>query len=158
MLWTLRSDSAESYFKCWNTCVKLVNRIPRNTFTYLVDGYFAQYQISLRNQVLSRYTGFFHMLLKSPSKEVALLANIVGREPSSTTADNIRYIEELTGLSPWRFSPGRIKAELPRMTVPEREGWRLGLLTSLINMRYERYVRVEDMKQVIAMIDSLCNS
>ena len=39
MLWNLQSDSAESYFKSWNTCVKLVHGVPRSTFTYLVEGF-----------------------------------------------------------------------------------------------------------------------
>ena len=158
MLWNLRSESAESYFKCWNTCVKLVNRVPRNTFTYLVEGYLAKDQTSLRNQVLARYTSFFQSLLKSPSKEIALLANIVGRDPSSNTSDNIRYIRELTNLNPWSYSASRIKAELPSQAVPENEKWRLGLMTALIKMRNKRYGCHEDYKQVVGMLDSLCNS
>ena len=158
MLWNLRSSSAESYFKCWNTCVKLVNRVPRSTFTYLIEDYFAQGQTSLRNQVLARYTSFFHSLLRSPSAEVALLANIVARDPGSNTADNIKYIRELTHLSPWSYSASRIKAELPSQKVPEKETWRLGLLRALIEMRDRRYNNSEDFKQVVSMIDSLCNS
>ena len=158
MLWNLRSGYAESYFKCWNTLVKLVNRVPRNTFTYLVEGYFAREKTSLRNQVLARYTSFFHSLLKSPSAEVALLANIVAREPSSNTGDNIAYVKDLTKLSPWSFSASRVKAALPSQAVPENERWRLGLMTSLVMMRNKRYASSEDFKQVVAMIDSLCNS
>ena len=63
MLWSLDSDTAESFFKSWNTCVKLVYGVPRNTFTYLVEGYFAAGQTSLRNQILSRYSGFYRKLL-----------------------------------------------------------------------------------------------
>ena len=37
MLWSLSSDTAESYFKAWNTAVKLVYHVPRNSFTYLVE-------------------------------------------------------------------------------------------------------------------------
>ena len=70
MLWDLSSDEAEKYFKCWNTCVKLTYGFPRNTFTYLVEGFLAADFTSLRNQVLSRYPGFFRNLLNSPSKEV----------------------------------------------------------------------------------------
>ena len=58
MLWSLDSDTVESFFKSWNTCVKLVYGVPRNTFTYLVEGYFAADQTSLRNQIMSRYSGF----------------------------------------------------------------------------------------------------
>ena len=147
MLWNLRSEAAESYFKCWNTAVKLIHDIPRSSFTYLVEGYFAQEQKSLRNPVLSRFTGFFH-----------LLANLVAREPSSNTADNIAYIRELTQLSPWNFSPGRIKAALPSLEIPEKERWRLGLLSSLLKLRHEKHVSIVDKKRTQAMIDSLCSS
>ena len=54
MLWDLGSDAAESYFKCWNTNVKLVFGIPRNTFTYLAEGFFAENLTGLRNQVYCR--------------------------------------------------------------------------------------------------------
>ena len=158
MLWNLRSESAESYFKCWNTAVKLMNDIPRSTFTYLVEGYFAQNQTSLRNQVLARYTGFFHSLLNSPSEEVRLLVNLVARDPSSNTADNLAYVRELTQLSPWNFSPGRIKTALPSLEVPEKERWRLGLLTSLLKLRHEKHLSIVDKKRTQAMIDSLCSS
>ena len=54
MLWALDSDTAESYFKSWNTAVKLVFNVPRSTFTYLVEGQLAAGFTSLRNQIMSR--------------------------------------------------------------------------------------------------------
>ena len=105
MLWSLQSDAAESYFKCWNTCVKLINHVPLSTFTYLVEGFFALDQVSLRNQVLGRYPGFFCSLLSSPSREVTILANIVSRDPSSNTAANLKYIQDLTQISPLKNTP-----------------------------------------------------
>ena len=68
MLWDLGSNVAEQFFKGWNTCVKLVFNIPRSTFTYLIEGYFAVDHLSLRNQVLSRYPTFYRNLLNSPSQ------------------------------------------------------------------------------------------
>ena len=99
MLWSLCSDSAESFFKAWNTAVKLVYNVPRSTFAYLVQGFFSRGHMTLRNQVLSRYPGFVQSLLNSPSKEVRLLTNIVVRNPKSTTYKNIKYIENLTDKS-----------------------------------------------------------
>ena len=32
MLWNLGSDTAEQFFKCWNTAVKLVYEVPRSTY------------------------------------------------------------------------------------------------------------------------------
>ena len=110
MLWDLGSAQAEQYFKCWNTCVKLVYDIPRSTFTYLVEGYFAAGQTSLRNQVLSRYSGFFRNLLQSPSREVRVLARIVSSDPRSTTCVNLRYLQKLTGLDqPQMYSSARVR-------------------------------------------------
>jgi hypothetical protein len=159
MLWDLGSAQAEQYFKCWNTCVKLVYAVPRSTFTYLVEGHFAAGQTSLRNQVLSRYSGFFRNLLQSPSREVRVLARIVSSDPRSTTCVNLRYLQRLTGLDqPQMYSSARVRIALPVKEVPELEKWRLGLMTNLFKMKSERFLRVEDSKSLCAMIDSLCNT
>ena len=88
MLWNLQSDSAESYFKSWNTCVKLVHEVPRNTFTYLVEGFFASEESSLRSQILTRYPGFLKKLQSSPCKEIRMLVRMVQVDPRSTTCKN----------------------------------------------------------------------
>ena len=159
MLWDLGSDSAESFFKCWNTNVKLVFGLPRNTFTYLVEGFFASSFISLRNQVYSRYAGFYRKLLLSPSREVQFLARIVRQDPRSTTCKNLRMLSEKTSLSqPEFYSSERVKAALPVKSVPEAEQWRLGLLKSLIIVRDEKMNRIEDTRHICAMFESLCST
>ena len=55
MLGQLNSEPSEKFFRSWNTCVKLVHDIPRDTFTYLVEDYFDKGFPSLRNQVLYQY-------------------------------------------------------------------------------------------------------
>ena len=124
----------------------------------MVEGYFAKGFPSLRNQVLSRYPSFFQKLLSSPSKEVRLLANIVSRDLHSVTAKNLKYISDITKLSPWDFSSARIKQELPEQNVPEKQTWRIGLLGTLVAMRKTKAVCVEDSKMITAMLHSLCNT
>ena len=159
MLWELQSSKAEQLFKSWNTAVKLVWEVPRSTFTYLVEGYLAGEQISLRNQILSRYPGFFRGLLSSPSREVRLLARLVKDDPRSSTCRNLRYIRQMTGLQQAEsFSSWRVKGALSMKKVPENEKWRLGLLTTLISMRQDKYTNVQDSKQLTAMIDSLSST
>ena len=158
MLWSLRSGEVESYFKSWNTCVKLLNNVPRNTFTYLVEDYFAKGQPTLRNQVLSRYCGFFHSLLNSQSQEVRLLCNMVARDRNSNTADNLKYIEELSKLSPWSYSGSKIKDNMPVKKTPECEKWRIGLLDTLLTMRTQKHHLNTDTSRLNAMIDSLCST
>ena len=158
MLWSLRSEAAESFFKCWNTCVKLINQVPRNTFTYLVEDFLAKDQPSLRNQVLGRYGGFFQSLLKSPNQEARLLCNIVARDRNSNTADNMEFIKKLTKLSAWNLSSHRIKSELPVRTIPECEKWRIGLLDTLLSIGTKRHHLNIDSSRLSAMIDSLCST
>ena len=159
MIWNLKSEASEQFFKSWNTSVKLVYGVTRSTYTYLVEGHLAAGHTSLRNQILSRYPGFFRKLLVSPSKEVRILARIVAADPRSSTCSNLRYLEELTGLAkPQSCSSVKIKMALPVKKVPEAEQWRTGLMDKLLTMKSERYLRVEDSKRICAMIDSLCST
>ena len=159
MLWDLGSPSSEQFFKCWNTCVKLCYDVPRSTFTYLVEGWFVAGMTPLRNQVISRYPGFYRKLLTSPSREIRGLARIVSNDPRSTTCRNLRFLRNKTGMNqPESYSSLRIKAALPVQAVPECEKWRLGLLASLLMVRSEKHLRVEDTRSICAMIDSLCST
>ena len=132
-----------------------------STFTYLVEGVLTgdQDKVSLRNQVLSRYPGFYRNLLNSASKEVRILARIVSKDPRSTTWKNLQYLEKLTNMrQPQLYSAFRIKEALPVKKVPVGEQWRLGLLTSLMKIKAEKFTRVEDSKHICAMIDSLAST
>ena len=159
MLWNLSSDSSEQFFKAWNTLVKLVYDAPRSTFTYLVKGHLAAGHPSLRNQILSRYSGFYRNLLKSSSKEVRILSIIVLSDPRSSTCGNLRYLQKMTRLEqPQYFSSHKIKSLLPVKMVPEAEQWRLGLMDKLLKLKKEKYLDVKDSKAICAMFDSLCST
>ena len=159
MLWDLQSDPAEQFFKCWNTCVKLVYQVPRSTFTYLVEGFLASSQVTLRNQILSRYPGFYRKLLVSPSREVRMLAKMVSTDPRSSTCKNLKFLRTVAKHEQveW-FSSWRVRELLPVKSVPENEKWRLGLLTHLMEMRLDKYLEVKDSKQICAMVDSLSST
>ena len=159
MLWDLSSQVAEQYFKSWNACVKLVHGLPRNTFTYLVEGFLSGSQVSLRNQALSRYPGFYRGLLNSPSKEVKMLARMVSRDPRSTTCRNLKYLEQKTKLKDPEFcSSWKVRDALPVQNVPEKETWRLGMLSTLMKIKREKYLDVENMQHICAMLDSLAST
>ena len=159
ILWELQSNPVEQIFKCWNTCVKLAWGVPRSTYTYLVEGYFAADETTFRNQILSRYPGFYRKLLLSPSKEVGILAKIVANDPRSTTCLNLRYLRGITSIDKEEFfSSWRIREALPVKHVPEGEVWRLGLLTTLLEMRSDKHKEVQDIKKISSMIDSLCST
>ena len=158
MLWPLESDQAQQYFRAWNTAVKLSYGVTRKTFTYLVEGYLAGSETSLRNQVVGRYPDFLQSLLQSPSLEVQVLSRVAVADPSSTTRKNIEYVKLLSGLHPAQYGSARVKAALPISTVPEEQRWRLGLLDSLLSMRQKKYQSQEDSSRVDAMLTSLCST
>ena len=135
MLWPLASEAAQQYFRAWNTAVKLTHGVPRNTYTYLTEGFLAGKETSLRNQVLGRFPGFLQSLLDSPSSEVRFLARVVVSDGGSVTSDNIRHIKSVSGLSPLRYGGARIKCALPCQSVPPEQEWRLSLLSSLLSLR-----------------------
>jgi hypothetical protein len=152
MLWNLKANPAEQYFKCWNTCVKLVFGVPRSTFTYLVEGFFVENQTSLRNQMLSRHLHLAVVLSKQGSESPGKDGDC---RPRSTTCRNLSYMREVTGMAnaEW-YSSWPVMDSLPVQKVPEKERWRVRLLNSLLRMQSEKYLMVQDYKRICAMIDS----
>ena len=109
------------FFRSWNTCVKLAWDIPRSTHTYLVENLFGINHVSHKKQLLARYVNFFKNLLKSISKEVQVLANIVARDIRSVTGKNLAYIEQETGLDPWRATSVQVKDSAPYLLKMNRD-------------------------------------
>ena len=89
MLWDIFGQEAAQYYRCWGTCVKLCWDLPRSTHTYFVENLLAKDFKSIRQQVFARYIGFYQSLVKSPSKEVAVISRIVGQDAASTTGNNL---------------------------------------------------------------------
>ena len=133
--------------------------VPSSTYTYLVEGFLAKDQSSLRNQVLSRYPGFYRKLQSSPSKEVRMLVNMVSTDPRSNTCKNLRYLREKTGLEqPQCYSSWKVRSTLPVQKVPADQMWRLGLMSKLMELKQKKYMEVKDYKRITAMLDSLCST
>ena len=158
VLWQLNSTSATSYFKAYNSCIKRVFRLPLNTYTYLVEGHLNAGAPLLRNMVLSRYPTFFQNLLRSPSVEASLMAQVASKDARTTTAGNLAFLAGLTGLDCTEADRTQVKALLPVEVVPETESWRLGLLDGLLNERCRIVKEGGDTRQVVALISSLCTS
>ena len=145
MLWDLYSDMAGQYYRCWNTCAKLAWNCPRSTHTYFVTCQLAANFVSIRTKILGTYVKFFKSLVNSKCPEVALLANLVGRDVQSTTGNNLARIEQETRLNPWAATPIRIKEALTinESVVPEGDSWRLPLLEKLLLQRHEMENQLE---------------
>ena len=155
MLYDFQSSSCESLFKSWNTCIKLIWNVPRSTYTYLVENILAADFVPLRNQVYGRYVSYFQNLFMSSSKEVRHLARIVSRDARSVTSRNVQHLTTLSGYSPWDYSSEKIRENLPRSVVPAGDGWRIGLLRKLLELRSKCDDKPRK-ERLSKMIDSPC--
>ena len=89
--------------------MKLTYRVPRNTFTYLVESYLGE-----------RCAGFYRGLLRSQCKEVRGVPNIVVNDLRSSTSRNLQLIASKSGLDqPERYANFRVKTALKPKPVPE---------------------------------------
>ena len=69
MLYDLYGEEAAMIYRCWNTAVKLVWNVPRNTNTFLVEN-------SVRRNLLTRYTMYCKNLLHKSSKRSDFLQGL----------------------------------------------------------------------------------
>ena len=108
--------------------------------------------------VLSRYPAFYQHMLASPCTEVSVLAELFSKDARSTTAENLSYVSAITGLNCISADKLEVRSALPITEVPDNEKWRLGLLDSLLCERSSLESQGQDVKRVVSMIGSLCNT
>ena len=162
MLWDLQGNMASQYFNAWNTCVKLAWGVPRATHTYFLD-YLSGGMVSVRRDILGRYPGFYRSLLRSPSREVNILARIVAKDIRTTTASNLRLLEEETGGLTWAASAAITRKKLiSEPGVPEEDSWRVPYLGKLLEerdrLKYQGLEGSKEVEVVQSLIDSLCTN
>ena len=161
MLWNLGGDKAGQLFNAWNTAIKLTWGVPRGTRTYLVQQVLAPGMTSAKVDILARFGSFFRGLRDSPSHEVAVMANLAGRDIRSTTGKNLALVRDSSGLDPWVFGSARLKEELAKhetVDPPPQDQWRVKYLGSLFEQRQGKYYRGdrEGVTRINELIDSLC--
>ena len=161
MLCELGGEGANKVFNSWTTAVKLTWDVPRATRSYLVQQVLDAGFTSAKVDILTRFSGFFQSLRKSPSYEVSVMAGLAGRDLRSTTGRNLRLVQDLSGLDPWETSLAKLENELIRkfkVDVPPTDKWRAPYLASLLEKRQRYYYQgdIENMKTVSVLINSLC--
>ena len=155
MLWNLFSKQD----RCRNTCTKLCWYLPSQTHSYFVDNLLSCGLPSIRQQVLSRYVKFYHTLVSSPSKEVALVARIVGKDASTNTGHNLVNIYLETSMCPIRTPMSKLKTVIFRPAPPPPcEMWRIDLLQKYIQIRQNQILACEDTSYIDEIITSLCST
>ena len=114
---------------------------------------------SARTDILVRYGKFLTSLKNSPSKEVAMMANLVSRDVRTTTGANLKLIQEASGLPIWGTSQEKLREALrveEAVMVLKCDKWRVPYLSKLLEHCQELYYRGEDVKENDDLINSLC--
>ena len=158
MLWDLFGDMAGQVYRCWNTCVKLVWDVPRSTHNYFVEHLLAKDWVSVREKILVQYVKFLQRLPRSVSAEVRILQNIVKGDVRSVTGKNCLKLSQEFSLDPSRDSASLFHGAYKLYGLPEQDDWRIPLLNTLLNQRYEMSACGEDLEIVSGLIESLCSS
>ena len=160
MLYDLRSEYSEKYFKAWNVQIRNAWRVSEQTHTYLVENYFAAGQSSLRVQTFSKYSKFVQKLLQSPSKEIRFLSKVLKSDTRSTLGKNIWFLNNLTNVNIILTNKYQMRSAIPKNPIPENDQWRVRLLNVLLDARKSK--NYEDLnlnkEQLDSMIQSLCIS
>ena len=158
VLWGLDSPAACAFFNAYTSCIQRIYWLPISTHTYLVEGQLAAGITPLRNMVLGRYPAFYQKLVRGPSTEVAVMAEVASKDARSVTAGNLCFLSNLTKLDCAVESSWIVKRALPVVEVPDKESWRVGLLDILLRQQSELEKEGQDASRVNAMLASLCYS
>ena len=116
---------------------------------------------SARIEVMARFAGFFTSLRNSPSAEVGTVVLLCARDLRTTTGQNVRVVEEASGLSVWSSTTRQVRKavrEREAVPVPHQDAWRVPYLRNLLEQRLQYYYSAdkENEDRVQPPFDSLC--
>ena len=124
--------------------MKLCWDVPEATHTLFVEHLLGEEFTSLRVNVLSRYVKFFQSLVCHSSREVALVANLVGRDIESTTG---------------RDTSSHIKnAYKSQVVLDQRDSWKIHLLKTYLEKRQLLKEQLKPTDEIEDLVDSLCTT
>ena len=137
-LWWFNSEGVNKLCNSWNTNLKVILDLPWSTHCYIVE------QLSgnqhAKQMIFSRYIKFLDNIVKNKRNSLASLLKIAMQNCNSITGSNIRYILNETGVL---IVPGVTRKTCLKdytvYSIPDGEEWRIPLITSLIEMREQRW-------------------
>ena len=158
MLSPIDSEAVKQLTNCWNTAVKDVWGVPRQTHTVFTR-WLAGGHTSLRDDLLARWPKFLRSLLTGPSPEAAVVARMAAADVRSTTAANNRLVEEYCGRPALTATTAEVRAALAAQHVMTEEEWVAAThLTWELQDRDRARLQGLDTSSIQTRIDELCAS
>ena len=134
--------------------VKLTYDVPRSTHTFLVDNVLVRDFLTVKQPLVGRFVKFFGRLRKSISREVQVVADIVGRCARLNTGSNLHRIQIETGLDPWVVPHWMIMYKIKRAATKPEDAYRVQYLRKLLEARLD----AKENEELNSLINSLCSS
>ena len=160
-LWDLGSDECRKIFNLWNSSVRDLYDVPRNTRTYIVENLLSTHH-GFKVDLMTRYQKFYTNLLKSPSYPVRILSAMLRSDVRSCSGRNIAFITDEAGVDPLSISKGILTKKLDKKReIPENEAWVLDEINDMLGllmMMKHNGIRGEEENQIKDMVDCLCSA
>ena len=137
-LWNFSSEIVRKLFNSWNVNLRIVLDLPVNAHNYIVEDLSGGK--NAKKLIFSRYINFVNSLEKSKRPAVVALLKLAKTDVRSVVGSNLRSILlETDKLVIPGVTKSNVLQDYTVYNVPESEKWRIPLLTSLIEMREERW-------------------
>ena len=142
--------------------IRTIFNLPRDSHRYFIEN------ISkcehLMTTIFKRYLGFVNNLLGSSKKCLSFLAKVTLNDAGSLTAQNIKLIEDKTGLKDiLSVPPSLVSENFIYNEVPNGEEWRVSFVEELIQLRSgnlevimpnNEYFTTQEINKIISMVTS----
>ena len=145
-------------WRTWDITVKIPWNVPLSTHRTIVRKLLSRDFYTLRERFLPQYVGLLLGLLKSPSKEVQYLSNIVARDWRSNKGNNIGMIQVEYKIIPSVITPAEVRKQMTASPLLGHGGQHDWVLVDMESALEERLVMEEgeDMETLSMYIDQLC--
>ena len=133
-LWDIFSKEAEMFEKTWNTSVRTMYDLPRNSHKYFVE------EISgsphLKSILIRRFLNFTEQIKNSKKKALKNVFQIMRKNCQSVTGSNLRKIMLLVGKHNVDDLEVSDAYKVKYTVVPDDDLWRLDLANEITEIKF----------------------
>ena len=154
-LWNLYHEDVVRIYSSWNTAIKILFDLPRNTHRFFVEP--VSETPHIKNVLCSRYVSFVSSICSTQKHAIRLLASLCKYDKRTTVGENLHNIANDCNVDQSILSKSTVKQSLFYAPVPDDNIWKIHILSELLDVRKNNYV-IHDFIQneTTEMINFIC--
>ena len=135
VLYNLASDQVGQLTSSWSVSVRKMWELPMQTHRYLIEPLSGDHAHSM---LIVRFVKFLQSMLKSGKRAVHYMLRKVVQNTSSTTGNNVSYIQDLIGQNCdiLDVNTNWLKKKLTFHPMEDSDQWRVILIKEITNINY----------------------